>query len=342
MSIGGGGIYFNPTFGTGGGSTPATFNLDPDPFDIGTALSDTAELTSDRLAGVRVSLDGAIAAVASIATPLSWDGGGCGEGVGEVLVLTVTRTGGGTAGQSYEGEIVVEDDTGAEHRFDVSLTMPSTLLDVVTAQGSWDYVWAMDTAGTSQPNRGGAGVNALALTQARALTPQQGASGLFPLVTDTADRASTGAQITMGAGLGAIVVAVNVTDLTSSRAIFSGGENTNNNKAYIVVDGANFALYKSGPSKVMNLATASTGVWIFGLAFDALGGVTAWCQKVGGARQDFTGTRGLSSILNPQTIRLGGDGAVFFSTEGDYYFLALRTGLTLAEGEFDDLAAILG
>jgi len=82
MSIGGG-IVLNPTFGTGGGSTPATFTLDPDPFDIGTAISDTAELTSDRLAGVRVSLDGAIAAVASIATPLSWDGGGCGEGYGD-------------------------------------------------------------------------------------------------------------------------------------------------------------------------------------------------------------------------------------------------------------------
>lgn len=339
MSIGCG-IYFNGTFGTGGGSTPATFTLDPDPFDIGTALSDTADLTSDRLAGVRVSLDGAIAAVASIATPLSWDGGGCGDGVGEVLTLTLTRTG-GTSGQSYAGELVVEDDTGEEHRFDVSLTVPSSLLDVATTQ-VWDYVWAMDTAGTSQPNQGTAGVNALALTQARATTAQMGALGRFPLTTDTADRASTGAQITMGAGLGAIVVCVNVTDTSSPRAIYSGGGNSNDNKAYILVDGGNFALYKGGgPAGVMNLAAASTGVWLFGLAFDALGGVTAWCKKVGGARQDFSGTRGLSSTLNPQILYLGGDGAVYFSTEGDYYFLAVRTGATMTSGEFDALAATL-
>jgi len=215
MSIGGG-IVLNPTFGTGGGSTPATFTLDPDPFDIGTAISDTAEMTSDRLAGVRVSLDGAIAAVASIATPLSWDGGGCGEGVGEVLVLTVTRTG-GTSGQSYAGEIVVEDDTGAEHRFDVSLDVPSSLLDIADAQG-WDYIWAMDTAGTAQPNQGSAGANALNLTQARATTSQMGALGRFPLLTDTADRAQSAAGIAMGAGAKAVVVCLEITDATVSRA----------------------------------------------------------------------------------------------------------------------------
>ena len=319
--------------------TPVVFTLDPDPLDLGTDATATAELSASRLAGVRVSLDGAIAAVASVATPLGWDGGGCGDGVGEVLEITVTRTG-GTAGQTYEGELVIEDDTGAETRFDVSLEVPSSLSDIAQQQG-WDFIWAMDTAGTSQPNRGSGAATALTLTQAHATTGQAGALGRFPLAAYNADRASSAAGITMGTGLGAIVVCVSVTDTSSPRAIYSGGGNNNNNKAYILVNGGNFALHKgAAPTFVMNLAAASTGVWLFGLAFDALGGVTAWCQKVGGARQDFSGTRGLST-LNPQTVYLGGDGAVYFSTEGDYYFLAVRTGATMTGGEFDALFAAL-
>lgn len=327
--------------GNGAGSTPAVFTLDPDPLDLGTDASAVAELTASRLTGVRVSLDGDIAAVASVSTPLGWDGGGCGDGVGEVLEITVTRTG-GTGGEVYEGELVVEDDTGAEARFGVSLEVPSSLKAIAQGQG-WDFIWAMEDVGTSQANDGTGGVKALGLTRARAATTQQGALGRFPLATHSTDRASSASKITMGAGLGGIVVAVNISSLTNTYAVYSGGDNTNNNKAYILVDGANFALYKGGgPAKIMNLAVASTGVWIFGLAFDAAGNVDAWCKKVGGARQDFTGVRGLSSTLNPQTIYLGGDGGVFFSVPGDYYFLALRTGQTLTESEFDDLAATLG
>lgn len=334
---GGGRISYQPL-----GGTPAVFTLDPDPLDLGTDASATAELSASRLAGVRVSLDGDIAAVASVSTPLGWDGGGCGDGVGEVLSITVTRTG-GTAGQTYDGELVIEDDTGAETRFDVSLEVPASLLAIAQAQGDWDYIWAMDTTGTAQPNQGDAGANALNLTQARATTAQAGALGQFPLGAYDTDRASSAGGVTMGTGLGAIVVAANVTSLTNTYAVYSGGGNTNNNKAYILVDGANFALYKGGgPAKVMDLCAASTGVWIFGLAFDAVGGVTGWCKKVGSARQDSTGTRGASSDASPQTVHLGGDGAVFFSVPGDYYFLALRTSLTLSEAEFDDLAAALG
>lgn len=340
MSIGGG-IVLNPTFGTGGGSTPATFTLDPDPFDIGTALSDTAELASDRLAGVRVSLDGDIAAVASIATPLSWDGGGCGEGVGEVLVLTVTRTG-GTFGQSYEGEIVVEDDTGAEHRFDVSLMVPITLLDIVTAQGSWDYVWAMDTAGTSQPNRGGAGVKALALTQARATTSQMGALGRFPLLTDTADRAQSAAGIAMGAGAKAVVVCLEITDTTVSRGIWGGGSSGDpNNMGFLAVAGGGGIQFQNHSlSAICSMATASTGVWLLAVSSDAAGACTAWARKVGGARQDSSGARGTTSGGSTMQT-LGGDGAAYFSVEGNYFFAALRTGTEMTGAEFDALFATL-
>lgn len=326
--------------GSGAGAIPAVFTLDPSTIDLGTDASAVAELTASRLTGVRVSLDGDVAAVASVATPLSWDGGGCGDGVGEVLEITVTRTG-GTAGQTYEGELVIEDDTGAETRFDVSLEAPSSLKAVAVGQG-WDFIWAMEDTGTSQANVGDGGVKALNLTQARAASTQAGALGQFPLGAHNSDRASSAAGVTMGAGLGAIVVAVKVTSLTNTYAVYSGGGNTNNNKAYILVDGAKFALYKGGgPAKVMDLAVASTGVWIFGLSFDAGGGVEAWCKKVGSARQDFTGTRGVSGV-NPQIIYLGGDGAVYFSVPGDYYFLALRTGEALTSGEFDALAATLG
>lgn len=336
--IGQGGLSFG---GGGGGASPASFTLDPDPFDIGTASSGTADLSADRLAGVRVELDGDIAAVASIATPLSWDGGGCGEGVGEVLTLTLTRTG-GTSGVIYSGEVVVTDDTGAETRFDASLEVPSSLLDVAQAQG-WDYIWAMDTAGTAQPNQGDAGANDLNLTQARATTSQAGALGRFPLVTDTSDRAPTASAVTMGAGAGAIVVCVNITDTSGPRAIYSGGVNTNDNKAYFIVDGGKISLYKGGgPALVLDMvATVSTGVWLLAANFNGLGDAETWSRKVGGARQDASGTRGLSSTVNPQTLYLGGDGGVYFSTEGDYFLLLVRTGTEMTSAEFDALFATL-
>ena len=315
------------------------FTLDPDPLDLGTDASATAELTASRLAGVRVSLDGAIAAVASVSTPLGWDGGGSGDGVGEVLEITVTRTG-GTAGQTYSGEIVVEDDTGAETRFEVSLEGPSSLSDIAQAQG-WDFIWDFATAGTSQPNEGSGAATALTLTQARATTSQAGALGRFPLLTDTADRAQSAAGIAMGAGAKSVVVCLEITDTTVSRAIWSGGPSNGNNFGYIaIVFGGNIEFRSFNLATLATMATASAGVWLLGASSDALGAVTCWARKVGGARQDSSGTRGLS-LGGATTHSLGGDGAVYFSVEGNYFFAALRTGSVMTSAEFDALFAAL-
>lgn len=315
------------------------FTLDPDPLDLGTSASATAELTASRLAGVRVSLDGAIAAVASVSTPLGWDGGGCGDGVGEILEITVTRTG-GTAGEVYEGELVIEDDTGAETRFDVSLEVPSSLSAIAQAQG-WDFIWDFATAGTSQPNEGDGAATALTLTQARATTTQTGALGRFPLVTDTADRAQSAAGIAMGAGAKSVVVCLEITDTTVSRAIWSGGPSNPNNMGYIAIGGGGIIKFQ-GPDlgTICSMATASTGVWLLAVSSGAGGACTAWARKVGGARQDSSGARGTTSG-GATTQTLGGDGAVYFSTEGNYFFAALRTGTEMTSAEFDALFAAL-
>jgi len=316
------------------------FTLDPDPLDLGTDASATAELTASRLAGVRVSLDGAIAAVASVSTPLGWDGGGCGDGVGEILEITVTRTG-GTAGEVYEGELVIEDDTGAESRFDVSLEVPSSLSAIAQAQG-WDFIWDMATAGTSQPNEGSGAATSLTLSRSRASTAQNGALGRFPLITDTADRAQSAAGIAMGAGAKSVVVCLEITDTTFTRAIWSGGPSGNaNNMGYIAIAGGGGIEFQAVDfSRVCAMATASTGVWLLAVSSNAAGACTAWARKVGGARQDSSGARGITSG-GATTQTLGGDASAYFSVEGNYFFAALRTGSVMTSAEFDALFAAL-
>lgn len=322
----------------GGGGAPAVFSLDPDPLALGTSASATADLSASRLAGVRVSLDGDIAAVASVSTPLGWDGGGCGDGAGEVLEITVTRTG-GTAGQTYEGELVIEDDTGAETRFDVSLEVPSSLSDIAQQQG-WDFIWDMATAGTSQPNEGSGAATALALSQARATTTQQGALGRFPLLVDTSDRAQSAAGIAMDAGAKSVVVCLEITDTTGSRAIWSGGPANPNNMGFIAISGGAIEFQGHGLGTVCSMATASTGVWLLAVSSDAAGACTAWARKIGGARQDSSGARG-TTWGGATTQTLGGDGGVYFSTEGNYFFLALRVDAEMTSAEFDALFAAL-
>jgi len=321
----------------GGGVAPV-LTLDPSTVALGTDASATAELAGSRLTGVRMSLDGDIAAVAAISTALGWDGGGCGSGVGEVLEITVTRTG-GTAGFTYSGEIVVEDDTGAETRFEVSLEVPSSLSPIAQQQG-WDFVWDMATAGTSQPNLGSGAATALTLSQSRATTAQPGANGRFPLITDTADRAQSAAGIAMGAGAKSVVVCLEITETTTSRAIYSGGPSNGNNFGYIAIRGGSIEYQGFGLGTIASMATASTGVWLLAVSSDALGGVTCWARKAGGARQDSSGTRGLS-LGGATTHTLGGDGAVYFSVEGNYFFAALRTGSVMTSAEFDALFAAL-
>lgn len=321
-----------------GGVAPV-LTLDPSTVALGTDASETAELAGSRLTGVRVSLDGDIAAVATISTALGWGGGGCGSGVGEVLEITVTRTG-GTPGQTYEGEIVVEDDTGAETRFEVSLEVPSSLSAIAQAQG-WDFIWDMATAGTSQPNEGSGAATSLTLSRSRASTTQTGALGRFPLVTDTADRAQSAAGIAMGAGAKSVVVCLEITDTTVSRAIWSGGPSNPNNMGYIAIGGGGSIEFQ-GPDlgTICSMATASTGVWLLAVSSGAGGACTAWARKVGGARQDSSGARGTTSG-GATTQTLGGDGAVYFSTEGNYFFTALRTGSVMTSAEFDALFAAL-
>lgn len=321
--------------------TPAVFTLDPDPLDLGTDASATAELSASRLAGVRVSLDGAIADVASISTPLGWDGGGCGDGVGEVLSITVTRTGGNSR-QIYSGEIVIEDDTGAETRFDVSLEVPSSLSEIAQTQG-WDFIWDMATAGTSQPNVGSGAATALMLSQARATTTQAGALGCFPLTSSTSHEAYSAAGIAMGSGAKSVVVCVEITSLVALRGIWGGGLFADsNNFGFIAINSTatSFVFQDANLNVVCTLAPASTGVWLFGVSSDSAGAITAWARKVGAARQDSSGTRGTTSGgASVQT--LGGNLTNYFSATGNYFFAALRTSTSMTAAEFGALFSAL-
>lgn len=59
-----------------GGADQAVITMTPDPLDLGTDASATVELSASRLIGVRVRLDGEIATVATMTSPLGWAGGG--------------------------------------------------------------------------------------------------------------------------------------------------------------------------------------------------------------------------------------------------------------------------
>lgn len=315
------------------GGTPAAFTLDPDPLALGASASATAELSASRLAGVRVSLDGDIAAVASVATPLGWDGGGCGDGVGEGLEITVTRTG-GTAGQAYGGDLVVLDDTGAETRFSVSLEVPLALSLIAQQQG-WDYIWAMDTAGTSQPNRGTGGVNPLILTRARVTTTQAGALGALDAST-TSDRGVSDTAISVGTGAASMVLALDVSVLSGYGVVFQFGSAVGH-KGTLYTDGSLLSLATSGGSQVMNLGSLTTGVWLIALSYAGgnPGPVTGWMRKVGASRLTATGSIAASSAT-AQKITVAGNAN---SVRGSYFFAAVRTGSTMTQSEFDALYA---
>jgi hypothetical protein len=273
-----------------GGADQAVITMTPDPLDLGTDASATVELSASRLIGVRVRLDGEIATVATMTSPLGWAGGGCGDGDGEVLEITIIRTG-GTSGATYTGHVVVTDDAGQETVFDVSLSVATHMLATATGQG-WNYIWAMEDAGTSQNNDGTAGAKALTLTQARATTTQAGALGRAP-IPGISDRASA-TSVTMGAGAKSVVLCYHVTSLAEPTALFCGGSSLGaNNWGYLAIKDGSFK-FRHGTSftELVTLAPASTGVWLFGLSSNAAGNLTCWARKVGGSRADSSATHG--------------------------------------------------
>jgi hypothetical protein len=224
--------------------------------------------------------------------------------------------------------------------FDVSLSVATHMLATATGQG-WNYIWAMEDAGTSQNNDGTAGAKALTLTQARATTTQAGALGRAP-IPGISDRASA-TSVTMGAGAKSLVICYNVTSIDTSKALFCGGSDLSvGNFGYLNIGSDTVFRFRHGASfsDIVTLAPASTGVWLFGVSSNGVGALTCWAQKVGGSRSDSSGTRGTTSGT-ATTIFAGGNGTNYNSVLGDILFLALRTTTSMTSAEFDALFAAL-
>lgn len=329
MSIGSPVVYI-VNLGTGDNGLPAAFVLDPDPWEAGTDPITTGALTSNRLAGFSVALEGDIAAVATLITDEGGALGGSSDGVGGSCGLTLTR-GAATPGEAYTGEIVVTDDSGWVHRFDVSLAMPDYLRVVAASQGA-RHIWCMATAGTSQPNLGSVATPTLTLTDARVTTTQQGAEGAFPV---------TAATLSITGGAFSVVVCVKVNDTTTNRAIYSGGVALNlANLGYICIDHPHICYKNALSGLVCNLATAATGVWLLAVTVDAGGAAACYARLLGhDGRHDSSGTRGIP-LTTALLHYLGGDGITYNSVLGDYYFCALYN-KQITSGEFDALYACI-
>lgn len=301
------------------GLPPAVFTSDPTELDLGTDASGYVDLTADRLVSFEVSLSGDIADYASVATPIG-SIGACFSGAGQECRVTVTRTG-GVNGETYTGNIVVEDEMGNLTNISAQLTYPDVLRAVAVTQGA-KYIWAMDTAGTSQPNYGDGGVNALTLTSARATTVQSGVEGRFPLAVSTDDRASATVEATSNMS---IVVCVNITEITASRAIFGGNNLGNNaNPGYMIINSSGHMGYSSQSLSggVVVTETPSTGVWLLALTINSSGTVNMYARKIGGSLLSGTFARG-AAVSGTDSYLLGGNALNFFSTVGDYYFFAV-------------------
>jgi hypothetical protein len=317
--VNGSGIFTKLEEVGGGGLDPALFTADPSTLDLGTSSTGSIDVSSDRLAGFSVILSGDISSVASVSTPIG-NVGGSGPSAGQECTVTVTRTG-GTPGQTYEGFIVLEDESGNTQNIEVSLDYPNVLKAVAISQGA-KYIWSMDTAGTSQPNYGNGGTKALTLTSARATTTQNGAEGRFPLTNSVTDRASVSVEATSNMS---IVVCVNLTSLTSPRAIFCGNNYGNNaNPGYVVINADGHLAYQrqnfSGGGVITN--SPSTGVWLLAITINSSGSVNAYARKVGGSLLTATFARG-AAVSGTDTYLLGGNGSNYYSAVGDYYFFAI-------------------
>ena len=304
---------------SGGGLDPAVFTADPTTLDLGTTSTGSIDVSSDSLTSFLATLSGDISSVASVSTPIG-SIGASGPSAGQECTVTVTRTG-GTPGQSYDGFIVLEDESGNTQNIEVSLDYPNVLKAVAISQGA-KYIWVMDTTGTSQPNYGDGGVNALTLSSARATTAQSGVEGRFPLTDSVNDRASASVDATSDMS---IVVCVNLTALTASRAIFGGNNYGNNvNPGYMILNNIGHMGYsnQSLSGGVVVTETPSTGVWLLGLTINSSGSVNMYARKVGGSLLTGTYARG-AAVSGTDTYLLGGNGSNFYSAVGDYYFFAI-------------------
>jgi hypothetical protein len=301
------------------GLPPALFTADPTTLDLGTSPTGSIDVSSDRLAGFSVILSGDISSVASVSTPIG-SIGASGPSAGQECTVTVTRTS-GTTGQTYEGFIVLEDESGNTQNIEVSLDYPDNLRTVAFNQGA-KYIWSMDTAGTSQPNYGDGGTKALTLTSARATTTQIGAEGRFPLTDSVNGRASASVEATSDMS---IVVCVNLTSLTSPRAFFGGNNYGNNvNPGYMIINSSGHMGYsnQSLSGGVVVTETPSTGVWLLAITINSSGSVNMYARKVGGSLLTGTYARG-AAVSGTDTYLLGGNGSNFYSALGDYYFFAV-------------------
>lgn len=325
---------------SGGGTSlnPASFTANPSSLSLGTSSSGFIDVSSDRLTGFSVSLTGAIASVASVATELGSAIGGCSSSAGQDCRVTVTRTG-GTAGSNYTGNIVLTDESGNTQNVAVELDFPFSLKSIAQSQSA-KYIWVMDTAGTSQPNYGDGGTLALTLTRARDTSAQNGTEGRFPLTSDTGDRAYA---TVAGTSDLSIVVCLNLTSTTASRAIFSGNNyGYNANPGYLAINNSGHLAYQNSniTGGVVLTETPSTGVWLMALTVNSSGSLNAYARKVGGSLLSQTFNRG-AAVSGSDFYVLGGNGTNYYSAPGDYYFFAIYD-TVIGTTEFNELYSFIG
>lgn len=325
---------------SGGGTSlnPASFTANPSSLSLGTSSSGFIDVSSDRLTGFSVSLSGTIASVASVQTELGSAIGGCSSSAGQECRVTVTRSS-GTAGSNYSGNIVLTDESGNTQNVAVELDVPDILRATAETQGA-KYIWAMDTSGTSQPNYGDGGTLALTLTSARATTAQGGVEGRFPLTDAVNARASVSVEATSNMS---IVVCVNLTEITATRAIFSGNNFGNNaNPGYIAITSGSALAYRTYNlgSTVVVEASPTTGVWLLALTVNSSGGANLYARKVGSSLVSQSFNRG-AAVGGTDTYILGGNGSNYYSAPGDYFFFAIYDSV-IGTTEFNELYDSIG
>lgn len=328
----------NASSGGGGGLAPAAFTVSPSSVELGVARSGYVDVSADRLTGFAVSLSGDIASVASVATEIGSTVGGCAGSAGQDCRVTITRTG-GVIGTSYSGSLVLTDESGNSQAVPASLDVPTLLRMVAQGQGA-KYIWAMDTSGVSQPNRGTGGTLDLTLTGARDTSTQDGAEGEFTIANAVADR---GYAAMSGTPNMSIVVAVNLTEVTATRAIFSGNNFGNSsNPGYLAISSYGYLVYQkmNMSSGIVLTTTPTTGVWAVAITINSSGTVNAYARKVGASILSGTCERG-SAVSGTDNLVLGGNGVNYYSAIGDYYFLAVYDSV-IGETEFNELHACLG
>jgi hypothetical protein len=327
---------------SGGGASP-TFTFDPTELDIGTASSGTVEVTSDQdVSGFSVTLSGTIAAAASISTPQGNGLGACGDGVGDGCTLTLTRTG-GTPGADYSGTVTLVDSNGEETTLAVALSVPGVIVQSALVQGAWNWLFGYGDHGETEQQNLDFEDGTLDLTNAAQASSILGAEGEFVITNHETQRGTISEAVTWTLPCAFFIAfKLNSVDNPIAHAIFTGGGNSGSNLAWLILEGGNFHLMGgSGPALVATLGAASAGTWFFMASYDALGAVTTFLKKVGSEAVIGSGTRGAVGSV-PQTVRVGGDGAVYYSKTATHVAVGIRlTGVMTTEDALE-LALLLG